>query len=585
MVATFDKTRGVLWAIQSGNDALKSNFLGNRQNVRRAGDATGDIIFTVWAVRDAERLKTDLTGATGMQKPGFEPGLVRGQQTNGAWRRETTELSADIRTASADGNTFHVRYSGKSRNEGGLQSLDVDIQYSFAEPGCLIWDLRLKNTTGLLLEVGELAFPFLVNDDYGAAGLEPSDVLKDTAARQRNIHEQKVLAHHFVGGHSSYSLLQRPMGAAPFLLFQPRENTAFECMYKPSQTVGARGNPDLLAIHSFATRSQNRWTTPWVNGHTSLLMQPGEERSYRFSFRFIQDYPQIREEVVKAGNIGIRIVPAMVLQEGQETFVELESTEPITRIGAETPFVRSDGVEIRSRKRTGNKELLTVAFRGRGQKTLRLDYGQGRWTNLHFYCVEDIAELLKTRSRFIVDRQFYENPSDPYHRHHAFLPFDHRRMTTYTDSEAVWEVGASDEFGFSEALFLAEKNVYYPVKKEIATLETYVTDCLFKYIQDPETYKIRPRSTTKYASPPAAAAHGTKSGHDRWSALTTTRIPPISITPSIASANSTMAWWNATPRSNTCAWLTAPPSNGSSPEPGNISASCAVPTPFRFWKM
>ena len=55
--------------------------------------------------------------------------------------------------------------------------------------------------------------------------------------------------------------------------------------------------------------------------------------------------------------------------------------------------------------------------------------------------------------------------------------------STFRDADEVSEVGGSDaEFGFSEPLFLAEKNVYYPSPKEVAALETYVADCLFKYI-------------------------------------------------------------------------------------------------------
>jgi hypothetical protein len=493
LLATFDRARGVLWAVQSRSDALHSNFVGNRQNVRRAVDATGDVVLTVWAVTDPGKLKTDLTGATTMQAPGVESGVARASGPSGAWQRESTERSADIRKCSFDGTRFSVTYSGKSQNEDGIRSCDITSRYSLDSENRLIWDLSIRNTTGVLLEVGELALPFLVNDDYGSYGIQSSDVLQGTAAKQRNIHEQKVLSHHFIGGHSSYSLLQRPMGAPPFLLIHPIEDTAFECMYKagPANGFGGRGGPDLLALHSFAARVQNRWPVPWVNGHTSLLLQPGEERHYKLAFHFIQDYPQIRDEIVKAGNVGVRIVPAMVVQEGAETFVELRSQAPLDRIGVETPFVHSDGVEFRDRKREGEKELLTLAFRGRGQKTIRVEYGNGRWTNLHFYCVEDMADLLKARSRFIVERQFYENPSDPYHRHHAFLPYDYRRRTTFTDSESVWEVGASDEFGFSEALFLAEKNVYYPSRQEIATLESYVSDCLFKYIQNPETYEVR----------------------------------------------------------------------------------------------
>lgn len=474
MVVTLDRALGALHAIESKSDPLKSNFIGNAQNVRRVRPEDsrhfGDLLTTVWAVSDANRLRTDVEGRT--------------NQTSGKWQPEWTGRSADIRKVEFDGKRFQVSYTGKSQNENGIRSYDLAISYSFSPDGALLWDLAIANTTGLLLEIGEVAFPFLLNDDYGAYGTESSDVLHDTAAKQRNIHEQKVLAHHYVGGHSSYSLIERPMGVPPFLLIQPLEDTSFECIYRSGAAM--RGGPDTLAVHSYAQRQINRWQEPWVNNHSSLVLKPGEERRYRLSFRFIQDYPQIRDEVVKGGNVAVRIVPSMVVPEGLATYVELRSQTPIKRIEA-----ASDGIHFESRKTEGEKQLLTLSFSGRGQKTVRLLYGNNRWTNLHFYSVEDVAERLKARGRFIVEREFYENPDDPYHRHHMFLPFDYAIQSTFTESETVWEVGGSDEYGFSEALFLAEKNVYYPSPKEVDTLETYVTDCLFKYIQNPETYTVR----------------------------------------------------------------------------------------------
>ncbi|HET7841110.1 MAG TPA: DUF5695 domain-containing protein, partial [Terriglobia bacterium] len=150
----------------------------------------------------------------------------------------------------------------------------------------------------------------------------------------------------------------------------------------------------------------------------------------------------------------------------------------------------SDNITLKDRRRQDDKTLLTFTFKGRGQKQVKLHYGGGRWANLFFYCIEDLEPLLKARGKFIVEREFYENSDDPFHRHHMFLPFDHKFGTTFRDADEAWEVGGSDEYGFSEPLFLALKNLYFPSAKEIATLETYVADCLFKYIQDPQTYDV-----------------------------------------------------------------------------------------------
>jgi len=92
-----------------------------------------------------------------------------------------------------------------------------------------------------------------------------------------------------------------------------------------------------------------------------------------------------------------------------------------------------------------------------------------------------------------------------------FLPFDHRIGSTYRDTDEVSEIGGMDaEFGVSEPLFLAEKNVYYPSPREVASLETYVADSLFKYIQDPETYDVRASLYWKLRYPSSPWSHWTE---------------------------------------------------------------------------
>src|SRR5207302_195562 len=228
--------------------------------------------------------------------------------------------------------------------------------------------------------------PLRLNDDYAEfVGMDPEEI--DPHSEQKNpeeayrartivqqsmIHEQKVLVHHFIGGHSSYSLVLRPLGDSPFLLIHPTQDTAFECVYKELSGTGLGeggerwAGPDILAIHSRATKSLRGWQhNSWVNGHTSLLLGPGEQKSYQMRFVFIPSYEAIRDEVAKAGNLGIRIVPSMVVQEDRDVHVELKSRGEIDRIE-----LLSDGITIRSRRKIAMATLLKCSFKGRGLKTL-----------------------------------------------------------------------------------------------------------------------------------------------------------------------------------------------------------------------
>ena len=523
MIVAFDPRYGSISSIMHKGDPLGTNFIGNERNTPGVDPSnsrwTGDVVSNVWEV-------TDTNPAHQHWSPESQFNL------EGKWKQELTGRSGDIRRASFEAGVFAVNYEGASGNAEGIQSFDLAIKYYSGEGNSLLWDVEIRNTTGHVLEIGELGFPLMVNDDHGALYLDPRtgqpyppdetehplrfpadhfSVYHDGYPRiQKLYHEQKAIAHHFAGGHSSYVLVQRPLGNPPFLLLHAMQETSFECVYRDRSSFGEHvywwEGPNILAVHSWATKNLRKWEkNPWVNGHTSLVLQPGEKRSYRLRFVFVDSYEAIREELSQAGNLGIRVLPSMVLQEDTNAYVELKSKSAVGEIE-----LLSDNITVKETKRVDDKTLLTLSFKGRGQKSLKLHYGDGRWTNLHFYCIGDIAQSLKSRGRFIVAREFYENPADPYHRHHMFLPFDHRVGSTFLDSDEVWEVGGSDEFGFSEPLFLAEKNVYYPSPTEVATLETYVADCLFKYIQNPETFTIRASLYWKQRYPSSPWSHWTK---------------------------------------------------------------------------
>jgi hypothetical protein len=508
MIVDIDKRTGALYSIREAKGRFDTNYLGNPDNYPGTEDApfwTGNLISTTWELDLPERPVVLIPSFS------FRP--------SGRWREEWTGRSADIRHVTFDGETFTVRYAAPSSNEGGIKSYNLTLTYRLAADDSLLLDIEIENATGRLLEIGELGLPLTVNDNYsGVRKTNPYTNLVDDYSvleenerlkvhEQKLIHEERVTGHHFIGGHSSYSLVQRLLGDPPFLLVHPTKDTSFECLYRLEDSLlrgQRRGRPSVLAIHSWATKNVRGWRTPWVNGHTSLLLRPNEKRSYQLRVAFIDGYDAIREEIAQAGNLGLRIFPSMVVQEDTPVYVEIQSPHD------PRPEFLSDNIFIKDKKRKGMRTLLTLTFKGMGQKSVRLTYDKDKWTNLHFYCTEDLERLIKARSQFIVRRQFYDNPADPFNRHHMFLPFDYRTGSTFQDSDNVWEVGGNDEYGFSEPLFLAEKNVYYPDKDEIATLESYVADCLMKHIQDQETFALRASLFWKKRYPSSPWGHWTE---------------------------------------------------------------------------
>lgn len=529
IVVTFDQRYGTISSITRKDDALATNFIGNTQNTPNVDVSdsrfTGDMVTTTW------ELLHDYTKAGLGQTEVF--------QSSGRWRREITSQSGDIRRISYKDNTFSVRYAGAAGNDKGIRSYNVTMTYR-ADGAALLWDIEIENTTGKVLEIGELGLPLMVNDDYAELYVQPGTETKisgggnvdfaKSSLRQKLIHEQKVLVHHFIAGHSSYALIQRPLGDAPYLLVHPTMDTSFECIYKENaeesqftQHVRSWSGPDVMAIHSWATKNRRGWRkNPWINGHTSLILQPSEKKRYQMRFVFVPNYEAIREELYNAGNLGVRILPSMVVQEETDVLVELKTKNDIGKMQN-----LSDNITLKSKKRDGEKTLLTFSFKGRGQKSIKLNYGDGRWTNLHFYCIEDMEGLLKGRGRFIVEREFYENPEDPYHRNHMFLPFDHRIGSTFLDSDEVWEVGGSDEAGFSEALFWRRRMCTIPRRKRSRHWRRTWRIASSSTSRTPKPIWCARRFITRTGTLPMRGVRGRRSALRRPSAVTITSIRPI----------------------------------------------------------
>lgn len=313
LVATFDQRDGSVFAIESTRDALQTNFVGNVTNTRgmQLKDPywTGHVLSTVW---DSSR-------------------------GHGRWMHQSTTESEDIRQVTVHGRTISVRYRGPSKNANGIQSYGLTLTYSAGQDGALLMEMEIQNAGTPALELGELALPLRANDDYVEAYTSLREATRSgkLVAIQQEIYEQKVLAHHFAGGYSSYALPERPRGMAPYLLFQALD-VPIECVYKVEgfriwhdDWVGT----DLLGLHTLAVKDQRGWNdNPWVNGHTSLLLGPGQRKTWHFQFRFLNDHREIGRHLYEAGDLAIRVLPAMVVQENTDVQVAVQSKAALEKV-------------------------------------------------------------------------------------------------------------------------------------------------------------------------------------------------------------------------------------------------------------
>ena len=140
MTAGFDPETGKLISIRMKGDPLKTEYIGNRQNIsypsiREANQWMGDVRFRIW------------------------DGNVKG------WREERTADSDDNRIVSVEEDKVRVSWLEPSEKQRGIRTLNTEQTFQMKEDG-LHWGLAVKNPMDQEIEVGEISLAFLTNTDY-----------------------------------------------------------------------------------------------------------------------------------------------------------------------------------------------------------------------------------------------------------------------------------------------------------------------------------------------------------------------------------------------------------------------------------
>lgn len=450
-----DKRTGTIKGLFEASGKWGTNYVANETNL--ADFAKGDTRF-------------------------FGDVVVTSELSGLAERRESTALSYDVRRVAPYKGGVLVKYAEKSKVAlGGFQNVRLWEFYRVnTATKTFDWDVYVENAQRFPIVIEEIALPLLVND-----------TLFDLGGNRELAHKQRVFAYPYAGGHSGFVLVQRLLGDPPYLLIVPADGTAFEASANAEHHgYRSRGAAWLglhnLYLHSSAVAERAKWK-PGLNPSTKITLKTGERRRFGLRMAWINSYDEIPATLFRLGKIGIQVAPGLVVPTNQTATLLCWSKKSILQV---QPL--DQGIKIVHTTSKGSATLYAIRFAGYGPKRLRLYTGPDEWTMVAFYAVPPIEKLIDARAGFIVNRQHYRDPDDTLGRDYGFMTWD---TAVSSIAEQAWNpsalIGCSDLGGLADPFFLARKNVYRPNERQVRVLEEYVHNCLFKNVQDPETYKVR----------------------------------------------------------------------------------------------
>jgi hypothetical protein len=396
--------------------------------------------------------------------------VVRFREQDGDWQTINTAALTNTGafTVSADGTESSAVFQISNR---AAAVLALEIRFKIL-PAAIDWTMRVANVTDRPLEIGDLAFPLLMN----------------SSARRGSTW---VLKHGLVSGHGSFNFWMRPDSAPPYLVFTPRDDAKLE--YWETQNREYRS-----FIYSAVAGAEARERgTKWRQPHTSLRLAPrgqvGDSKSHAFRFQWANDYDAVRQVIVDEGGIDVHVVPGMTVPTDLHARFALRITQAIHSVAAEFP----EATRIESLGTNGDYRLYQVQFSRLGENRLTINYGDNRHMFLEFFSTEPLETLIKKRGAFLARSQ-HRDPSKWYNglitdwnmaTQHLISPEDYAPIPRNR-----YYAVTCDDPGLGKPAFLAAKNAEFPVSSEIEALDYYITNFVWGGLQqttsEPYPYAI-----------------------------------------------------------------------------------------------
>jgi hypothetical protein len=373
---------------------------------------------------------------------------------SGAWTQALTNKSGDVRQIQSTGNSVTVTYQNAS-SPSGVQNFKVVETYSFVN-SYLSWQIAVTNTSSQTLELGDFGLPLPFNEYWGGGDV---------------IYEQRTVYHSFVGQSSSYITIKRPSGVGPFLLLVPDATTGAGFEYKDNWTTEAHtgsvwaegsGNPwptglEVYYVHSNVIKSTNQGYLP----NTSLTLAPGQSKTYGFKFFAVPDQATVKSTLYSEGLVDVTVVPGMIFATDMTGEFDLHTSKAIQSVTTPTGKITPLGTT------SGDHHLYQVTFSQLGPNNVTVSYGTNETTTLQFYALEPLGQALQRHATFMVGSTQWSSGD-------LNGVFDDWMMDSRNKRGATEGYGWGDDWGWTKAEFLAEKNAQTPVAAEVSALDTYL---------------------------------------------------------------------------------------------------------------
>lgn len=339
----------------------------------------------------------------------------------------------------------------------------------------IVWDVTLRNSGRKSIEIGELAFPFALNNLY--------EGFAKTDRGVKTLYSDRVYIHKFIGGAASYFFAQRMNAEPPGLLIFPGDDTSWEFYNHVSSSLNTpyrwEGIP-VAYVHSRAAFEREGWSNG-LTEPTSMFLEGGESKV--FQTRFVpadrDRTDNLHQTLATCGRPAMKLLPSAVAPADVGVAIEIGGTTPARFFGSKDVDIETDADE------EGGFCFVKPKDTGRVRMSFEDVAGRTSYADLMF--IPPIEQLIHSRAKWIVENQVCNDPKSALDS--AILVANIKTGKQLTDAED-YAGPFGVEGGLSDALFLAEKNCIYPDRQQIGILDKFIEGFLLDDIQNPGDFSV-----------------------------------------------------------------------------------------------
>lgn len=330
----------------------------------------------------------------------------------------------------------------------------VELNQAFAISGMeMDWDITIYNRNKQAMEITDMSIHVPIGE------------------RNKILSAKDNLAKHiFLNGNSSYIYWLPFHGQGNVLLMTMKDGTALE--YKE---LG-----DYYYIHS--KTSVDRTNDTWRFPSTSKVVLSNQSYTTGFNFSLADKYTDIQNKLYDKGNVIAKVVPGMVVSTEMEVHCVIASKQKIKILEPEYP----QQIQIINKGKANEKYLYDFRFSRLGENMITIKYGKRKTCYLNFYITEPLENIIKKRANFIATRQQHRDSTKWYNGLYSLWDMENEILLSPDNLGGLpypYMVGGSDDPSNCKALYLSEKNIVYPDKDEIASLEYYEENFVWGKLQ------------------------------------------------------------------------------------------------------